>query len=564
MQGGQSYYTTVPCGHCAECLKAKRDGIVYRSYYEAQNVFKSGGYVLFDTLTFDEEHLPRVSSVINFKDFSKKFPFGFSNVFETCNYPCFDRVMIQRFFKRLRRKLDYHGFKGKDCFKYLVATEYGDDDNYTHRPHVHVLFYVTDPSLSPLVLSHLIALCWKAGRTQGIDYKPSHFVMDYVFGDGFVSDRSALVKQLTYVSKYVTKDSDFQSELEFRVNDLMESLFSPEWCESQGIEYSPRCWYSRIIDGSGFTSYDAEGLPHQLLSVKDIRDIERYIWKFCGMFTLQSKEFGADFLSYNDKDDVIRTGQIAMPDPDRIVRYIPLPQYYQKRIFYDLQRDFNGHLFMALNEDGKQFKLNGLDRNRKNLFLKLTSWRDNMLNHDYYCPDSDSDWYDRLIGRFNDLNHGRSLQLFADYLLYYKGRLKSPEQVERENRGIYCVDFLDDFVGRFYASYDENSDVLYNYCTPTDREHGLNMITSEWIGDAESWKSDGFPLFAAGHVLSNLPWQFECEYVINDSSDPSFAGYDEMFDIYCRSQVYRSEFRQDCFDSKESVHKRLKKVFKVR
>ena len=45
--GGQLLRMKVPCGKCAQCLKAKRNEWYIRTHYEAQRTLSMGGYIYF-------------------------------------------------------------------------------------------------------------------------------------------------------------------------------------------------------------------------------------------------------------------------------------------------------------------------------------------------------------------------------------------------------------------------------------------------------------------------------------------------------------------------------------
>ena len=177
----QKLWIEVPCGHCAECMQLKRDQWYLRNYWHSKECFDKGGYVLFDTLTYDDEHLPHIS------DF-------FPEVKGTnLDYSCFCYDHYKNFMKRLRTNLcrgafepeylemkrlrnerKHYSRKSKEyadltyeiecldgirktfpvakSLNAFCVTEYGDEGYYrddrgrmrkaTFRPHYHLLFYV--------------------------------------------------------------------------------------------------------------------------------------------------------------------------------------------------------------------------------------------------------------------------------------------------------------------------------------------------------------------------------------------------------------------------------------
>ena len=217
MSGGQLFQMEVPCGKCAECLERRKNDWYFRTYYEAKSTFDNGGYVYFDTLTYASEHLPHINDYLKEE---YQFP-------ESENVSCFNLEHYRLFFVRLRRYLTYHGFDVAHNLKYFLTSEYGDDDRYTHRPHYHVLFFVTDPSLEPLDLSRAVNACWQMGRTDGIDWHPYSYVKEHIFGYKYNCDRVHMQMVCNYVSKYVAKDSVFSSTIQGKLDHIFTQLYGP-------------------------------------------------------------------------------------------------------------------------------------------------------------------------------------------------------------------------------------------------------------------------------------------------------------------------------------------------
>ena len=216
------YELTVPCGQCAECKKLIRDQWYLRSYWQAKYTFDQNGYVLFDTLTYDDSHLPHLSDHMP----------SFKN--SIMDFPCFSHEDIRGFFKRLRGNLEYAGFNPKDNLKYFLCSEYGTSEHCTNRPHYHILLFVTDPNLSPEDLSIHIDKAWQKGRTDGVPYRGLSYVINRnVFGPRYNDDIPHMQAVCGYVMKYVTKDSDFQSRIQYRLNVVMDRLVSEKFCGLQ-------------------------------------------------------------------------------------------------------------------------------------------------------------------------------------------------------------------------------------------------------------------------------------------------------------------------------------------
>ena len=154
-------YIYVPCGHCEPCLKSYRSKWMERLDCEA----KASACTLFFTLTYDNIHIPKLTfdeganalfsdrssdddiylddysaeeALNNYNLHPNSFPklqnYESDNI--TIGYCC--KSDIQKFFKRLRRHLEYdrHNLipdvkKEDRTFRYFIVSEYGPT---TFRP----------------------------------------------------------------------------------------------------------------------------------------------------------------------------------------------------------------------------------------------------------------------------------------------------------------------------------------------------------------------------------------------------------------------------------------------
>ena len=109
-------FYAVPCGRCSICRNHSSNVIEARCRLEFA---KCSSVPYLVTLTFDDEH----------------YPDNFSRETQT--------IILQKFFKRLRRYLDYRGLKTD--FKYFAVSEYG---SLHHRFHYHIIFFGVDKELN--------------------------------------------------------------------------------------------------------------------------------------------------------------------------------------------------------------------------------------------------------------------------------------------------------------------------------------------------------------------------------------------------------------------------------
>ncbi|AZL82732.1 replication initiator protein [Capybara microvirus Cap1_SP_50] len=149
---------TFDCGRCFSCLEAKAKSLALRGYFQWQDTIQQGGFVLFPTYTYNDDHLPWFSMI------DKKLHLGVidsKNLPETC-IPCFDWRVFHRLpdlehdpelkdlgfsyivndrpiTEKMKEILKYEF--GVTGIKYCVGPEYGPDLRYTRRPHFHVVWF---------------------------------------------------------------------------------------------------------------------------------------------------------------------------------------------------------------------------------------------------------------------------------------------------------------------------------------------------------------------------------------------------------------------------------------
>lgn len=313
------YVMQVPCGKCAACAAAKSNEWTYRLYHHSLDTF-NGGFVLFDTLTYDNAHLPHIS------DYFK--------VDSAVDFPCFSSRDLRLFVADLRQRCKR---KFKSNFSYFIASEYGTSERHLHRPHYHALFFVKG-LINPLEFSRLVADTWKRGRTDGLPWRSPTHVLDNVFD----SMTAGAIRSLKYVCKYIQKSCQFQKQIDARLDFIMNDI--TERFISQGLEnWSESSHYWRVRES-----------------------ISRKI----NQFHRQSTFLGASVLSEIDLNEVFDTGALRMPDNDLVVKSIPLPTYFKRKLFYELV-EVDGSKSWQPTELGLDYLAARLKSQLKDLSLKF-------------------------------------------------------------------------------------------------------------------------------------------------------------------------------------------------
>lgn len=271
-------YISIPCGHCSECISMYRSEWRLRARLEALN---TSNYVLFDTLTYSPGALPHLSD--------------WFHVPRSCDFPCFSRYDVTKFFKLLRTRLSRMGYDVKDKLRYILCSEYGNDIRYTRRPHYHVLFFV-NCELPPKVLSRCISSCWPHGRTDGYPYRSLSYIVNR---NVFKAGGDIINPVIGYVSKYISKSFAFNNLVTRRLSKLKELDFN--------------------------TYIDCQYYVRQ--------------------FHVQSKGFGYNYLlQKHDVTYYVDNYLLPLENKQHIVNYCGFPKSLVRKLFYRYTRDEHGRV----------------------------------------------------------------------------------------------------------------------------------------------------------------------------------------------------------------------------
>ena len=155
-----SYHSlSIPCGQCIGCRLEKSRQWAIRCSLESQLYENS----YFLTLTYNDEHLPKTGSLVPDD--------------------------LQKFLKKLRRYIEYHGSDKK--IRFFACGEYGD--NFC-RPHYHAIIYNLDiPDLKRFSTSF-----------NGDIYYTSETI-NQIWKNGYVIIGQVTFESCAYVARYVTK-----------------------------------------------------------------------------------------------------------------------------------------------------------------------------------------------------------------------------------------------------------------------------------------------------------------------------------------------------------------------
>ena len=526
------YELQVPCGECAECKQLMRDQWYLRAYWQAKYTFDQNGWVLFDTLTYDDQHLPHLSDFIpQLKN-------------RVIDFPCFSHEHTRRFWCDLRQYLSRAGYSTD--FGYFLCSKYGTSEHGTHRPHYHILSYNTDPRLSPEVLSGFISRAWSHGRTDGVPYRTAAYVVDRnVFGPRYDTDMPHMQSVCGYVMKYITKDSDFESRIKYR----LETVLSQMCCDKyHGIE-----------------NPDWHRFP-------EFREHYRTVKRLVSQFHRQSQHFGEYALSQSDIDEIMQTGQMSVPDQTQVVKHIPLPMYYSRKLFCTQIKLDDGRRVWIPTELGKKYRYRRNYQSAALMVRRFNDWLNNIgtayLPTDVFSlPDGKTftlseeecrEACNELKTRFYSLMHGRSLLDLAVYYTFYRGRV-----IPRENLIDPAKPHPRDVVSSALSAdprHTENVYRLRTYIDPlTDDEVDfMSLVSDDEFTAAASKRYHGRSMDMDVITVD----VFKKHFVVNDTTFPEYAGFDDVIDLYESTLKIRHNRKQEAFDITERVQK-VRKFFKV-
>ena len=381
--GRDADFFYVPCGKCYECRNAKRNDYVFRLIAEK---LTTNSTVYYYTLTFNNEHLPKIE-IPDLQDDSI-----------VTTYDCFDKKLVQKFLKRLRRYL----WKFYQCrFRYFITSEFGEK---FHRPHHHCLFYL-NKNVNPYDFRKIITLLWSEPAKVKYEkfpplsfFKNSDDVLNYVgsrsYGFNKQGDNEGLVtdyRPLQYVAKYVSKDLAFES-------------------------YFP----------------DLRPYKDVVIRINDVVTFNYEIVKDCLPFTLMSNNFGVKILDQFTFDNLVNSTYdvVNTVDGSKVVSTYKIPNYFLKKILYIHGLNENGNMHYMLNKLGYDVRKAQLDKQIKNVGSEIQDCVNYIRYHgvNIRLPYS----LDDLEFMFTNMDSDEK-KLIGEYKYFYRNKLHIDFELDFDN-----------------------------------------------------------------------------------------------------------------------------------
>ena len=284
----------------------------------------------------------------------------------------------------------------KDKIKYVYTTEYGTERVYedrrgTHvatlRPHYHLMLFVTDLSLTPETLNGYVGKLWSYGfHGNGKSFAE---LRRNTFTSGMnPTDTKVRLRGLAnYIGKYMHKSSEYEDKIESRILAIAYKM----------------CPRPDFGDGR--------------LGIRLQSDWKKR-WKICfrdayskvATFHGQSQHFGEYALLEPgfDLKEVAGTGKMRMPDKKKVVKFIPIPLYYRRKLFYEQVMKDDGKLMWKLRDDE-------LSRT----YYRNMTYRQSAILADVYANVYDElELADRI--KVDAWMNGRTMKDLATYDVFFK------------------------------------------------------------------------------------------------------------------------------------------------
>lgn len=473
----------VACGKCPECRDRKSREWEFRTYWEAKDTWRSGGYRLFDTYTYRRELRPKIS------DFVPEFKNSI------LDYDCFNYEHWKRFTidvrNYLKRQYGIDPELVKGSLKYICCTEYGTTEGRDHAPHIHVLWDVKGSLakvLRPEDFSLCLNECWSYGRTDGLHYIGACVVpwdgeknpTMRIWRDRhvFYQDRDLDGMKISrYIMKYMVKQSSFQSVIDKRLDILKARV------------YSQYLGYKDDDFGSLDEFYDYA--ENSWLITPELEDKLKDIEKHVSQFTRVSHHYGESAMEFYDKNEVAKDGYFVLPDDEVKFRF-PVAQYYVTKWFYEKYVTKNKDVVWRITDEGKEWKRYNTWRNVANMANEYKKYFEQYF-YDVFEGEERESVLDDLEKWFDE----RGYRDLAIYEMFYHGRMIPEDESLLGNNGeprfspkeIIELDILSSDP-KFLDEVGDKYRMIYAYNTKSDRRHfGGKFYSKKWLGCKTEWDS---------------------------------------------------------------------------
>ena len=292
-------FLSIPCGQCIGCRLEKSRQWAIRCSLESQLYQNS----YFLTLTYDDEHLPSTGSLVP-ED-------------------------LQKFLKKLRRYIEYHGSDKK--IRFFACGEYGEN---FQRPHYHAIIYNLDiPDLKRFSTSF-----------NGDIYYTSETI-NQIWKNGYVIIGQVTFESCAYVARYVTKkitgaqaDEHYQGREPEFVRMSRRPGIGSAWLDKyksdvyphdfivirDGIKVKPPKYFDKLFESIA---------PDEMCMIKELRSVAGYesLLKDMKLRDITPCYFGDNYHCARDYNQMMNELLI-----------LPVKEAVQEAKFKQLKRGYEG------------------------------------------------------------------------------------------------------------------------------------------------------------------------------------------------------------------------------
>lgn len=188
----------IPCGKCIQCRLSYSRQWAFRCLEEVKKMEKEGRKSFFLTLTIDDDHLKKITTVDRFSGAICK------------DVAVLDKRDLTLFWKRARKVYGH--------FRYMACGEYGDR---SFRPHYHAICF-------GLALDDLVFYKYDFATGSSLYMSPK---LSAIWEKGNVIVGAATWESCAYVARYVTKKLNGAPNVKYFTNCLQLGLepMQPEY-----------------------------------------------------------------------------------------------------------------------------------------------------------------------------------------------------------------------------------------------------------------------------------------------------------------------------------------------
>lgn len=547
---GDKLYNVIPCNECIECQDERINAYLARADAEMKLTNEKNGLCYVDTFTYNDTYLPLLTRGMNvIRNDGEKA--NTEHIYRK-GIPIFCRDDVRDTFVRLRMALERAGYydlvpcerikkdgtiesytKKVVRIKHFCTTEYGGQ---WHRPHYHVLFFIQHP-ISHQEFEKMLQDAWQYGN---LDYYKkvkcddgSVKVIRKTSYDKVVNGPAAL----HYVAKYVVKDDDY-------FDYLCDSFYDGE-STKKPLTLREKCKYLQEL------------LPENIFKGIHPRP---FVSNYFGISLANKYTYDPNRgYVYSDMYQFMYdNGIIEVKNKAGVITNIcKIPQYIQRKLWYEPIKDFDGSIHWQLSEDGLTHKLDRVAKSVELLTDRYINIFQNIGNfYENPCDELNLTRQNELLSLLN----GRSFEDFVIYKLFYKGSL-------------------------YLCAKDLDRDIYVKSAKGTRK-----------FTDSEFDLLSGFDLFGDFHTLihklfkvtnndsflpNNYPGEIKCssEYVkrryliqlleryysIDQNSDIAFEDFDKLDKLLDTYQHFRNkilkDYRDKCYQEKKK-EKLLDPIYK--